>query len=63
MSLADDLAIARAEVARIESEIASLPDEVAGKSEEEMAVIFHSIAHFFKGTVPSLNDVAQSTKV
>lgn len=52
MSLQDDLTAARAEVAKIEAEIAALPETVAGKTEDELVAIWHAIKAYFKGDVP-----------
>ncbi len=53
MSLQDDLTVAKAEVAKIEAEIAALPAEIAGKTEDELSIIYHAIVNYFKGNVPT----------
>ena len=53
MGLLADLAAAKAEVTRIEGEIAALPSEIVGKTEAEMVAIWHSITTYFGGTVPA----------
>jgi hypothetical protein len=52
MSLQTDLDAAKAEVLRLETEIAALPAEIAGKTENELSIIYHKILAYFKGTVP-----------
>jgi hypothetical protein len=52
MSLQNDLDTAKAEVARIESEIAAMPATIVGKTEDELVAIWHAIKSYFKGDVP-----------
>ena len=52
MSLQTELDAAKAEVARIEAEIKQLPETLIGKTENELAIIYHSIAKYFKWNVP-----------
>ncbi|MDP4114397.1 MAG: hypothetical protein Q8924_20045 [Bacillota bacterium] len=52
MSLNDDLKTAEAEVAKIEAEIAALPEVIKGKTESELSEIFHAIRAFFGGKDP-----------
>ena len=57
MSLSTDLEAAKAEVTRIESEIAAaLPSELLGKTETELASLYHAVLAFFKGTPPPVPD-------
>lgn len=53
MSLQDDLNLAKAEVTRIEAEIAALPAVIVGKTEAELIGIWQAIDVYFKGNVPS----------
>lgn len=58
MSLQSDLDAAKAEVTRIEAEIASLPSELLGKTETELASLYHAVLAFFKGTPPPVPEPA-----
>jgi len=58
MSLQTDLEAAKAEVTRIEAEIAALPSELIGKTEIELASLYHAVLAFFKGTPPPVPEVA-----
>jgi predicted nucleic acid-binding Zn-ribbon protein len=53
MSLKDQLDAAKAEVARIEAEMESLPEVIKNKTEEELSDIFHAIRHYFGGQDPA----------
>jgi len=57
MSLSTDLEAAKAEVTRIEAEIAALPSELLGKTEIELASLYHAVLAFFKGTPPPVPSV------
>ena len=60
MSLQDELNAAKAEVARLETEIAALPTEIKDKTEDELSKIWHAITSFFRGAdkVPAPQPVA-----
>ena len=53
MSLQSELEAAKAVVANIESEIAALPNSIAGKTEDELVAIYHAITGYFRGAVPA----------
>ncbi len=52
MSLKDDIAVAKALVAKLEGELAKIPAEIVNKSEQEIADIYHAIGKYFHGAVP-----------
>lgn len=54
MSLNTELEAARAEVVKLETELAALPEGFITKSEVELAAIYHAITAFFRGNVPPL---------
>jgi hypothetical protein len=53
MNLQDELNAARAEVIRLEAEVAALPGIIAGKTESELVQVYHAIVSFFRGSVPA----------
>jgi hypothetical protein len=52
MSIATELEAAKAEVVRLEAELAVLPAEFTAKAESELSKLYADIASFFRGTVP-----------
>ena len=52
MGLLAELEVAKAEVVRLEGEIATLPSVIAGKAEAEMVEIYHRIRQYFGDNVP-----------
>lgn len=63
MSLQTELDAAKAEVARIEAEIKQLPETLIGKTEKELAIIYHSIAKYFRWNVPAIAIEAEPVAV
>ena len=61
MSLETDLIAAKAEVVRIEAEIAALPAELLGKTETELATLYHAVLAFFKGTPPPIPEISTAS--
>jgi Flp pilus assembly pilin Flp len=52
MSLQTELEAAKAEVTRLEAEVAALPAAIVGKTEAELSALWHAIGNYFKGSVP-----------
>jgi len=52
MSITSELEAAKLEVAKLEAELAALPEGFITKSEAELASIYHAITAFFRGNVP-----------
>ena len=62
MGLQADLEAAKAEVVKIEAEIAALPAYIIGKTEQELADLYHAITAYFNGSVPAPTLVAEDLK-